>query len=190
MYKNGITKNYNPLEQTDHNVLKIQTKKWYIVNDQNNGQYGKGDQNDSTIEFNTEIIKASRLVDYSEDYILVTGNITVLGGNNNTNVAFKNCHPFIRSVVHLNNEHVDTAENLDLTLNLYNLIEYSGNYADTTASLYQYKRSEQPKGNNGLGDITTANSSSFKYQSSLFKEITARNVGAGVNPDIAGAHRL
>ena len=133
----------NLLEQSDgDDELNFQTKIWCIINYQNNRQYGKGDQNDSTIKFNTEIIK-SFLADYSDAYILVTGDINVIGVNiDNTNVAFKNCHPFTRSVIHLNDEHVDTAENLDLTINLYNLIEYRDNYADTTASLYQYKRPE------------------------------------------------
>ena len=93
-------------------------------------------------------------------------------------------------MIHLNDEHVDTAENLALTMNLYNLIEYSDNYADTTASLYQYKRPEQSKTGNGLNNVTTGNSSSFKYQSGLLKGITATNVAANVNPDVASAHRL
>ena len=79
----------------------------------------------------------------------MTPNITVEGGDNNTKVAFKNCHPFIRSVIHLNDEHVETAENLDLVMNLYSSIEYSDNYSDTTASLYHYKRLEQLFGNDG-----------------------------------------
>ena len=51
----------NLLEQPgddDNDELKFQTKKWYIINDQNNGQYVKGDQNDSTIKFSTEIVKS------------------------------------------------------------------------------------------------------------------------------------
>ena len=47
----------NLLEQSDDDKLKFQAKKWYVIIDQNNGQYGKGDQNDSTIKFNTDIIK-------------------------------------------------------------------------------------------------------------------------------------
>ena len=74
-------------------------------------------------------------------------------------------------------------------MNLYNLIEYSDNYGDTTASLYQYKRPEQPKTNTSLGDITAKNSSSFKYQSSLIG-INSTPVAANVNPDIPRAHRL
>ena len=99
----------------------------------------------------------------------MNGDISVVGENNNRSVAFKNCHPFIRSVIHLDHEHVDTAENLDLTINLYKLIEYRDDYVDTTASLYQYKRPKHPKGNNGLANVTTTNSSSFKYKPSLLK---------------------
>ena len=52
-----------------------------------------------------------------------------------TNVAFKNCAPFTSCVTHINNEHIDTAENLDIVVNMYNLLEYSDNYADTSGSL-------------------------------------------------------
>ena len=127
----------NLLEHSDDEESKSQTKKWYIINDQNNGQYGKGDQNNSTIKFSTEIVKPF-LVDYSDAYILVTGDIKIVGGN--ILFGFKNCHPSIRPVIHLNNGHVDTTENLDLIMNMYNLTEYSDNYADTTATLYQFKR--------------------------------------------------
>ena len=89
----------NLLEQSDDDELKFQTKKWYIINDQNNGQYGKGDQNDSTIKFSTEIVKPY-LCDYSDAYILVIGDITVLGGDGNTKAAFRNCHSFTRVVIH------------------------------------------------------------------------------------------
>ena len=128
----------NLLEDSDEDTLGFQTKEWYIVNDQNNGQYGKGDENDSTIKFSTEIVKPY-LVDYSDAYILVTGDIKVVGGNNNTSICFKNCSPFTRPVIHLNDEHVETAENLNLVMNLYNLIEYSDNYEQTSGSLWQYK---------------------------------------------------
>ena len=114
------------------------------------------------VKFNTEIVKPF-LCDYSDVYILVTGNIKVAAADDYTRVAIKNCHPFTRASFKLNDEHVDTADNLDLTMELYNMLEYSDNYADTTASLYQYKRPE-PRDNNGaLNDLTAANSSSLKY---------------------------
>ena len=54
-------------------------------------------ENDSSIKFETKIIK-SNLCDYSDASILVTGDITVVGINVDTNVAIKNCAPFTRSV--------------------------------------------------------------------------------------------
>ena len=88
------------------------------------------------------------MCDYSDAYILVTGNIKVQNGIGAARVAIKNCHPFTRATFKLNNEQVDTADNLDLTMNLYNMLECSDNYADTAGSLYQYKRPE-PRDNNG-----------------------------------------
>ena len=55
-------------------VAKFATKNWYIVNDQNNGQYGRGNENDSTIKSETKVIKPN-LCYYSDAYILVTGDI-------------------------------------------------------------------------------------------------------------------
>ena len=75
------------LEQSADDELKFQTKKWYIINDHYqwyivNGQYGKGNQNDSAIKFDTEIAKYF-LVDFSDAYNLVTGDIAVVSGNTN-----------------------------------------------------------------------------------------------------------
>ena len=53
---------------------------------------------------------------------------------------------------------------------MYNLIEYSENYSDTSGTLWQFKRNEQPKANN-LSDVSTDNSSSFKYKSNLIGTI-------------------
>ena len=68
---------------------KLATRKWYIINDQNNGQYGRGNENenDSTIKFETKVIKPI-LCDYSDAYILVTGDINIADIAADTNVAF------------------------------------------------------------------------------------------------------
>ena len=47
---------------------------------------------------------------------------------------------------------------------MYNLIEYSENYQDSSAILYQYKRDEPPDNN---VDLTANNSASFKYKVNL-----------------------
>ena len=87
-----------------------ESSKFYIISNQNNGQYGRGNENDSAIKFETKVIKPN-LFDYSDAYILVTVDIKVAGVAANTNVAFKNCAPFTRCVTHINHEHVETAEN-------------------------------------------------------------------------------
>ena len=125
----------NLLNDSNHESLKFATRKWYSINDQNNGQYGRGNENDSTIKFETKVIKPN-LCDYSDAYILVTGDRKVADVAANTDVAFKNCAPFTRCVTHINDEHVETAENVGIIMPMYNLIEYSDNYADSSRSLY------------------------------------------------------
>ena len=81
-------------------------------------------------------------------------------------MALKNCAPFGKCNLEINDKHVDTAENLDIVMPMYNLIEYSDNYQDSSATLYQYKRDEPPEAN-ATADLTAINSSSFKYKISL-----------------------
>ena len=75
------------------NPKNLLQKKWYIINNQNNGQYGEGNENDSTIKFETKVIKPN-LCGYSDAYILVTGNIE--NKANNASVAFNAYAQFIR----------------------------------------------------------------------------------------------
>ena len=89
----------NLLSDSAESNSKFATRKWYIINDQNNGQYGRGNENDSTIKFKTKVIKPN-LCDFSDAYILATGDIKVAAVAANTNVAFKNCAPFTRYVTH------------------------------------------------------------------------------------------
>ena len=162
----------NLLNDSNNESSKFATRKWYIINDQNNGQYGRGNENYSTIKFETKVIKPN-LCDYSDAYILVTGDIKVAGVAANTNVAFKNCAPFTRCVTHVDDEHVETAKNLDIIMPMYNLIEYSDNYADSSGSLYRFKRDECPM-NDAENPLNVAldNSTSFNYKASLLGKAT------------------
>ena len=90
----------------------------------------------------------------------------LLGQLGNTRLALKNCAPFTKCNLEINDEHVDTAENLDITMPMYNLIEYSDNYQDSSTTPYKYKRDEPPEAN-AINDLTTDTSSSFKYKVSL-----------------------
>ena len=119
MYKNETQIIANLLNDPDNKTSKFATRKWYIINDQNNGQYGKGDEdNDSTIKFETKVIKPF-LCDYSEAYILLTGDIKVTCINADTNVVFKNCAPFTRCSTHISEEHFETAKNLDIVMSIF-----------------------------------------------------------------------
>ena len=136
---------------------------WYMV------QYGIENENDSTIKFETKVIKPN-LYDYSDAYILVTGDIKVAAVAADTNVIFKNCAPFTRCVSHINDEHVETAENLDIIMSMYNLID---NYGDSSRSLYQFKRDESPANDDGNpNNVALDNSTSFKYKASFLGKAT------------------
>ena len=74
----------------------------------------------------------------------MTGDIKISGIASDTNVVFKNCALFTSCATHINDEQVETAENLDIIMPMYNLIQYSDNYADSCGSLYQFKRDEPP----------------------------------------------
>ena len=164
----------NLLDHKENTFPKYQTKKWYIINDQNNGQYGEGDNSDDMVKIDTDVVKPF-LCDYADAYILVTRKITVEGGNANTKAAFKNYHLFTKGKIHLNDTHVDESDNLDLIMNMYNLIEYSDKYSDSTGSFCQFKRQE-PLDNNA--NLTVAGSSSFKYKSNLLGDAIVENNNA------------
>ena len=151
----------NLLDSDDNESQKFATKIWYNINDQNTGNnaYGNGEDG-TTIKFETKIIKPNSC-DYSDTYILVIGNIQNKPAN--SVVAFKNCAPFRTCDVTINDEHVEKAEDLDIVMPMYNLLEYSDNYQDSTGSLYQFKRDEPPDDN---ADVAN-NTSSLVYKSKL-----------------------
>ena len=68
---------------------------------------------------------------------------------------------------------------------MYNLIEYSNNYSDTSGSLWQFKRDKQNMNNGNPANVTTDDSSSFKYKSSFFKPLTAADNGVFKDVKIA-----
>ena len=114
------------------------------------------------IKLLTKSIESS-LYDYSDAYILVTGNINVTGGDNNTKVAFKNCAPFEKCSTEIDGTLVDEANFINITMPMYNLIEYSDNYSDTSGILWGFKRDEI---DNSVNVTNDDNAPSFKYKAS------------------------
>ena len=156
----------NLLDKIDTDSKHFATKKCHIINDENITNYGvnkdTGADNPDTIKYDTRVLKPN-LCDYAEAYILVDGTIRATNAVNATRLALKNCAPFTKCNLEINDEHVDTAENLDITMPMYNLKEYSDNYQDSSATLYQYKRDEPPE-DDAVADLTADNSSSLKYK--------------------------
>ena len=149
----------NLIDDTPNQPSKFRTRNWFEINDESRGVYNVNSQ----IKFKTTMLKSS-LCDYSDAYILVKEKITIAGAGNDAaarpaderdkGVAFKNCAPFTNCICQINNTHVDNAKYIDIVMPMYNLIEYSDNYAKTTGSLWQYFIDEP--------DDNLENSESFK----------------------------
>ena len=112
---------------SDNNDLpRYVTKKWIEV-------YEKSEKNYNTNK-KTRIktpIPRSDLCEFSDTYIVVKGNITVTNPNNakrNEAIAFKNNAPFINCISKINGIKINNAEDLDVAMPMYNLLEYSKNY--------------------------------------------------------------
>ena len=144
-------------------------QKWYVLGSELKVNYSQG----NPIKFLTNSLESS-LCDYSDAYILVTGNIAVVGVDDDAKVAFKNRSPFRECRTEINGTFIDEAEHVNIAMPTYNLIEYSDNYSDASGSLWQFKRDEI-EGNVDLSvddNHIPNNSSSYKYKSSF---ITDRN---------------
>ena len=174
----------NLLNGSDDENSKFETKKWYVIDSESKDNYSHLDPIKSLTE--------SRLCDYSDAYILVTGNITVTrtiatvaGGNHQkkqpfaaaTQVAFKNCTPFKTCSKEIDVTLVDETDYIDIIMPMYNLIEYSDNYSDTSGSLWDFERDEIVDYANVTNDD---NDPSFKYKASLIGNTETDGTRKGV----------
>ena len=106
---------------------------------------------DSDIKFKTTMLRSS-LSDYADAYILFKGTITITGGGDdaaarraderNKGVIFENCAPFIKCISRINGTEIDHAQDIDIVMPMYSLIEYSDNYSKTSGSLWQYYKDD------------------------------------------------
>ena len=152
----------NLLNDSSNEESKFATKKWYVIDSQTTkGKYKQGD----TIKFETETIKSS-LCDYSDAFILVTGNITV-AANNNTDVAFKNCAPFSTCTTKIN-AFVDETNHIYIAMFMYNLIEYKTIIIRIRQEVYSSLK--EMKLLIKMLNLTIDNSQSFKYKAALLEK--------------------
>ena len=85
-------------------------------------------------------------------------------------MVFKNNAPFINCVSKINGVKIDNAEDSDVVMPMYNLLEYSKNYKKSAGSLWNYYRDE-PNGSTDNNNITHSilNSESFGYKANFME---------------------
>ena len=119
------------LGTTSDNVPRFITKKCIEVHDQSGNSEDRYNPS-KQIRFKTSMLKPD-LCDFSDAYIIVIGTIP----DNNAydeKLAFKNNAMFVSCISKINNTLIDNAEDLDIVMPMYNLLEYSKNYSKATGS--------------------------------------------------------
>ena len=160
----------------DKDLPRFVTKKWIEVYHQSGGNYNVNKE----IRIKTSMLR-SDLCNFSDEYIVVKGTISVTNPDNakrNKSVAFKNNAPFINCISKINGVKIDNAEDLDVVMPMYNLLEYSKNYRKTTGSLWNYYRDEP-------SDPLSSDSESFKYKNNITGNtynVDLTIIGGGGNP--------
>ena len=139
------------------------TKKWIKVNDLSSGQCSVS----KNIRFKTSMLR-SNSCGYSDAYNVVKGTTDFLAdaANKNNkaekNVAFENNSLFRSCISKINSTLIENAEDLDIVMPMYNLLEYSENYLMTSGSLWNYYREE-------IDDVddNASDGKSFKYKTKI-----------------------
>ena len=153
-------------------LSKFVTREYVRVNSLSN-TYNEN----KSIRFKTLMLR-SNLCDYSDAYILVKGTFTVNGVVNgveneilrrNRPLILKNNAPFVSCMTKINNEFIEDADDLDIVMPMYNLLEYSKNYRKTIGSSYNYYRDELSDDNNlnNFPNTNVVNSNAFDYKNKI-----------------------
>ena len=166
----------NLLGPAHDKVPRFIIKKWIEVQSESGNTYNTS----KPIRFKTSM-RRSELCDYSDAYVWVKGKITVTNPNDNANfnneLTLKNNTPFISCISKINGDLVENAEDLDIVMPMYNMLEYSKNYEKTSGSLFNYYRDEPKEHTIGAGDdainISIRNSKSFDYKTKITGSLDA-----------------
>ena len=127
----------NLLNSSENEYSKFATKKWYIID----AETKCGCSHENPINFLRSSIESSPC-DYSDAYVLFTGNINVAGADDNTKVVLKNSAQFRKCTTEINEIRIDEAGHINIEMPIYNLIEYGDSFSDTFASLWQKEKKE------------------------------------------------
>ena len=114
--------NFLDTTSDDKDLPRFATKRWIEVCDQSEKNYSPNKE----IRIKMSMLR-SNLCNFSDAYIVVEGDITLEGDNDankrNKNPAFKNNVPFINCISKINCVKIDNAEELDVVMPMYNLLE-------------------------------------------------------------------
>ena len=123
----------------------------------------------------------SDLCHYRDAYIVVKGRVTVEGDNDdktrNKKLIFKNNAPFRSCISKINNNFIDNAEDLDIVMPMYNLLEYSDNYSMKSGSLWNYYSDEiyDDAACNKINNNKIITSNSFECRTKLIGRMPNNN---------------
>ena len=172
-----------------NNLLDSESEKLSKFVTRVNSLYNTYNENKS-IRFKTPILR-SDLCDYTDAYILVNGKITVAANQpkdrQNRPLILKNNAPFVSCITRINNELIEDADDLDIVMPMYNLLEYSKNYRKTIGSLYNYYRDElnDYANLNNFANNNVVSSNSFQYKNKIIGQ--TYNVDSTIVPAAGGA---
>ena len=84
-------------------------------------------------------------------------------------MILKNNASFASCITRINDELIEDADDLDIVMPMYNLLEYTKNYRKTIGSLHSYYRDElsDDNDNDNFGNIKVVNSEAFKYKNEI-----------------------
>ena len=159
----------NLLGSESENLSNFVTREYVRVNSLSNTY----DENKS-MRFETPMLR-SDLCDYADAYILVNGTTSITSQNNvirdkkDRPLILKNNAPIISCITRINGELIEDADDLDIVMLMYNLLEYSKNYRKTIGSFYNYYRDELSDDPDNINhdNIKVVNSNAFKYKNKI-----------------------
>ena len=175
----------NLLGSESKSLSKFVTREYVRVNSLSN-TYNEN----KSVRFKAPMLR-SDLCDYADAYILVNGTILVNGLNprdrQNRPLILKNNAPFISCITRINEELIEDADDLDIVMPMYNLLEYSKNYRKTIGSLYNYYRDElnDDADNNNFANNNVVSSNTFDYKNKIIGN--TYNVDSTIVPAAGGA---
>ena len=156
----------------------------------------------------SEVSKANRVNEISEQLskfvtredvkvkrLSNTYNANNIRDKRNRPLILKNNAPFVSCITRINGELIEDADDLDIVMPIYNLLEYSKNYRKTIGSLYNYYRDElsDDADDNNFDNINVVNSEAFNYKNKIIGNmynVNADDDGYDVNKKWYARNRI